>query len=153
MSKAKAIGVAIIALIVVAAIASASVQIVDAGHRGVLLHWNAVDVASPPLDEGLHFVVPFQDQVVNMEVRTLLYVKGTSAATEMLVLGELNRGAKTFEKILRNTGLEHEALNSILEDLEKSGMMEVVKKQGLMGPKVELQVTEKGFKEFHAQGY
>jgi len=75
------------------------------------------------------------------------------ATTEMLVLGELNRGAKTFEKILRNTGLEHEALNSILEDLEKNGMMEVVKKQGLMGPKVELQVTEKGFKEFHSQGY
>jgi len=75
------------------------------------------------------------------------------ATTEMLVLGELNRGAKTFEKILRNTGLEREALDSILEDLEKSGMMEVVKKQGLMGPKVELQVTEKGFKEFHSQGY
>jgi len=75
------------------------------------------------------------------------------ATTEMLVLGELNRGAKTFEKILRNTGLEREALDSILEDLEKSGMMEVVKKQGLMGPKVELEVTEKGFKEFHSQGY
>ena len=71
VNKAKIIGVAIIALIVIAAIASASVQIVDAGHRGVLLHWNAVDVTQPPLDEGLHFVVPFQDQVVNMEVRTL----------------------------------------------------------------------------------
>ena len=84
VGKAKIIGVAIIALIVVAAIASASVQIVDAGHRGVLLHWNAVDVASPPLDEGLHFVVPFQDQVVNMEVRTLLFVKGTASASKDL---------------------------------------------------------------------
>ena len=84
VGKAKIIGVAIIALIVIAAIASASVQIVDAGHRGVLLHWNAVDVTSPPLDEGLHFVVPFQDQVVNMEVRTLLFVKGTSAASKDL---------------------------------------------------------------------
>jgi len=78
------IGVAIIALIVIAAIAAASVQIVDAGHRGVLLHWNAVDVTAPPLDEGLHFVVPFQDQVVNMEVRTLLFVKGTSSASKDL---------------------------------------------------------------------
>jgi len=84
VGKAKIIGVAIIALIVIAAIAAASVQIVDAGHRGVLLHWNAVDVTMPPLDEGLHFVVPFQDQVVNMEVRTLLFVKGTSSASKDL---------------------------------------------------------------------
>ena len=84
VGKAKIIGVAIIALIVIAAIAAASVQIVDAGHRGVLLHWNAVDVTSPPLEEGLHFVVPFQDQVVNMEVRTLLFVKGTASASKDL---------------------------------------------------------------------
>jgi len=84
VGKAKLIGVAIIALIVIAAIVSASVQIVDAGHRGVLLHWNAVDVTVPPLEEGLHFVVPFQDQVVNMEVRTLLFVKGTASASKDL---------------------------------------------------------------------
>jgi len=84
VGKAKIIGVAIIALIVIAAIASASVQIVDAGHRGVLLHWNAVDITQPPLEEGLHFVIPFQDQVVNMEVRTLLFVKGTASASKDL---------------------------------------------------------------------
>ena len=84
VGKAKLIGVAIIALIVIAAIASASVQIVDAGYRGVLLHWNAVDLTAPPLEEGLHFVVPFQDQVVNMEVRTLLFVKGTASASKDL---------------------------------------------------------------------
>ncbi len=84
VGKAKAIGFAIIALIVIAAITAASVQIVDAGHRGVLLHWNAVDVAVAPLGEGLHFVVPFQDQVVNMEVRTLKFVKGTSSASQDL---------------------------------------------------------------------
>jgi len=72
------------------------------------------------------------------------------ATTDMLVLGELNRGSKTFEKILKNTGLEREALNTILEELEKRGLMEVVQKQGLLGPKVELQVTEKGFKEFYS---
>ncbi len=72
------------------------------------------------------------------------------ATTDMLVLGELNRGAKTFEKILKNTGLEREALTTILEELEKRGLMEVVQKQGLLGPKVELQVTEKGFKEFYS---
>ncbi len=83
-SKAKVVVIAIIALIIVAGIASASVQIVDAGHRGVLLHWSAVDVTAAPLDEGLHFVIPFQDQVVNMEVRTLKFVKATSSASKDL---------------------------------------------------------------------
>ncbi len=72
------------------------------------------------------------------------------ATTDMLVLGELNRGANTFEKILKNTSLEREALNSILGELEKKGLMEVVQKKGMLGPKVELQVTEKGFKEFYS---
>ncbi|MFB3113947.1 MAG: prohibitin family protein [Nitrosopumilaceae archaeon] len=84
MGAAKLVGVGIILLIIIGVIAAASVQIVDSGHRGVLLHWNAVDVTAPPLDEGLHFVVPFQDQVVNMEVRTLLFVKGTSSASKDL---------------------------------------------------------------------
>ena len=84
MSVARGVVIGIIALIVIGVMASAAVQIVDSGHRGVLLHWNAVDVTVPPLDEGLHFVVPFQDTVVNMEVRTLLFVKGTSAASKDL---------------------------------------------------------------------
>jgi len=84
MGKAKLVIIGIIALIVIGGIATASVQIVDAGHRGVLLQWNAVDVTSAPLDEGLHFVVPFQDQVVNMEVRTLKFVKATSSASKDL---------------------------------------------------------------------
>jgi len=84
VGAAKAIAGVILALIIVGVIAASSVQIVDAGHRGVLLHWNAVDVSAPPLDEGLHFVIPFQDQVVNMEVRTLKFVKATSAASKDL---------------------------------------------------------------------
>jgi len=87
----KSIGIGIIVLIIIGVIVAASVQIVDSGHRGVLLHWNAVDVNVPPLDEGLHFVVPFQDQVVNMEVRTLKYVKTASASSKDLqtVSGEI----------------------------------------------------------------
>ena len=41
-------------------------------------------------------------------------------------------------------------LNSILEDLEKKGLMKVVKKQGMFGPKVELYSTDKGFKEYYS---
>jgi regulator of protease activity HflC (stomatin/prohibitin superfamily) len=84
IGAAKAVGVVIIALVVIGVISAAGVKIVDAGHRGVLLHWNAVDTSVPPLEEGLHFVVPFQDTVVNMEIRTLKFVKSTSSASKDL---------------------------------------------------------------------
>jgi len=51
VGAAKAIAFVVIALIVIGVITAASVQIVDAGHRGVLLHFNAVDMTVPPLDE------------------------------------------------------------------------------------------------------
>ncbi len=84
MGAAKGVMIGIIALIVIGVIVAASVQIVDAGHRGVLLHFNAVDITQPPLEEGLHFVTPFADSVVNMEVRTLKFVKSTSSASKDL---------------------------------------------------------------------
>ncbi len=84
VNAAKGVGIGIIALIVIGAVTFSAVAIVDAGHRGVLLHWNAVDTSVPPLDEGLHFVVPFADSVVNIEVRTLKFVKSTSSASQDL---------------------------------------------------------------------
>ena len=56
--KAKLLILGIIGFIIIAALAAAAVQIVEAGNRGVLLHWSAVDTTVPPLEEGLHFVVP-----------------------------------------------------------------------------------------------
>ena len=49
VGKAKVVAIGIIGLIVIGVIAGAAVTIVDAGHRGVLLHWNAVDTSIPPL--------------------------------------------------------------------------------------------------------
>ena len=82
--KAKLVIIGVIALVIIAIISSSSVQVVDAGHRGVLLHWSAVDTSIPPLQEGLHFVMPFADKIVNMEVRTLKFVKATSGASKDL---------------------------------------------------------------------
>ena len=84
MGPMKAVLVAILLLIVIGVVVSASVKIVDAGNRGVLLHWNAVDLSAPPLDEGIHFLVPFQDDIVQMEVRTLKYDKDTRSASKDL---------------------------------------------------------------------
>jgi regulator of protease activity HflC (stomatin/prohibitin superfamily) len=82
--KAKGIIIGIIVLIIIGVVAAQSAQIVDSGHRGVLLHWSAVDTSVLPLEEGLHFVVPFQDTIVNIEVRTLKFVTATSAASKDL---------------------------------------------------------------------
>jgi hypothetical protein len=57
---AKIVLLAIIVLVIIGVVASSSVKIVDAGNRGILTHWNAVDLTSAPLDEGMHFVFHFK---------------------------------------------------------------------------------------------
>ena len=69
---------------------------------------------------------------------------------KQLVLGALNRGSKTFEDIQKNTGLDASELDSILDDLEKNGLLKVLHKQGMLGPKTELYPTDKGFKEYYS---
>ena len=84
VGKAKGVVIGIIALIIIGLVVGSAISIVDAGFRGVLLHWNAVDLTQPPLEEGLHFVVPFQDSVIQLEVRTLKYTKSTTSASQDL---------------------------------------------------------------------
>ena len=112
--KAKAVVFGAIILIIIGVVISASVQIVDAGYRGVLLHWSAVDTTVPPLEEGLHFVVPFQDSVVNMEVRTLKFVKDTSSASRDLqtvsteVTVNYRPAENSVNRLYQEVGLEYE---------------------------------------------
>ena len=69
---------------------------------------------------------------------------------DMLVLGELNRGTKNFNSIQRNLGIDNEPLEKALQSLEKQGLMKIKNKQGLLGPKIELIPTDKGFKKFYS---
>src|ERR671913_211340 len=73
----------IIAFILVIVILAASIKIVEAGHRGVLLNFGAVDT-SASLSEGIHFVVPFRDNVVQTEVRTQKTVENAASASRDL---------------------------------------------------------------------
>lgn len=84
IGAAKAVLIGIIVLVIIGVVVSASVKIVDAGHRGVLLYWSAVDTSVPPLREGLHFVTPFANEVVNIEVRTLKFDRSTTSASRDL---------------------------------------------------------------------
>ncbi|MDH3657088.1 MAG: hypothetical protein OEM77_03025 [Nitrosopumilus sp.] len=69
---------------------------------------------------------------------------------DMLVLGELIRGSKTFENIQKNTKFNNKELDGILEDLEKDEMLKVQQKKRLLGIKIELHPTDKGFKEYYS---
>ncbi|KAF6242893.1 hypothetical protein C6988_06905 [Nitrosopumilus sp. b1] len=114
MGTVKLVLIGIIVLILVGVVISASVKIVDAGHRGVLLHWNAVDLTNPPLDEGLHFVVPFQDEVVDVEVRTLKYSNDARSASkdlqtvETTVTVNYHPDKEAVHRLYKNLGLDYE---------------------------------------------
>jgi len=68
---------------------------------------------------------------------------------EMLILGQMIGGAKTFEAIRKYTQLSDRRLDAGLQDLESRGMIRVERRQGLLGPRVEIHPTSKGLREFH----
>ncbi len=82
-SALKFIAPIVIGIIIVSIIAVSSVRTVDAGHRGVLVQFGNIDTDTS-LDEGLHFVVPFRDSVVQMEVRTQKIVESATSASKDL---------------------------------------------------------------------
>ena len=77
--------------------------------------------------------------------------KPESETKHLRVLEIMNRGAKKFENIQEIAGLERDELVSILDDLEKRGLMIVEQKTGLLGPKVELYATDKGSAKIHSK--
>ena len=77
--------------------------------------------------------------------------KPESETKHLRVLEIMNRGAKKFENIQQITGLKRDELVSILDDLEKRGLMIVKQKTGLLGPKVELYATDKGSAKIHSK--
>ena len=81
-SKKLTIIAAIVTFIVIIVLMSESVVIVQAGHRGVVLYVGAVE--NRVLGEGVHFIIPFAEQVIQLEVRTLKFEANASAASNDL---------------------------------------------------------------------
>ena len=81
-SKKLVIIAALVTFIVIILVISESVIIVQAGHRGVVLYLGAVE--NRVLGEGVHFVIPFAEQVIPLEVRTLKYQAEATAASNDL---------------------------------------------------------------------
>ena len=156
MSAAKGVAVAIVILIIIGVIATASVKIVDSGHRGVLLHWNAVDLTKPPLEEGLHFVIPFQDEVVNIEVRTLKYASEARSASkdlqtvETTVTVNYHPDKEGVHRLYKNLGLDYEnrVIQPAIEETVKQvtanyNAEELITKRPLVKADIEASIRER----------
>ncbi|MDH3696897.1 MAG: prohibitin family protein [Nitrosopumilus sp.] len=156
MSAAKGVLVAIVILIIIGVVATASVKIVDSGHRGVLLHWNAVDLTNPPLDEGLHFVIPFQDDVVNIEVRTLKYASEARSASkdlqtvETTVTVNYHPDKEGIHRLYKNLGLDYEnrVIQPAIEETVKQvtanyNAEELITKRPLVKADIEFSIRER----------
>ncbi len=103
---------------------------------------NVVTTEQPFLNEpnAQPFVKEAKEQSFSKET--------TPESKDMMVLGHINRGYKTFNEIRKRTGFDSKELNSILEDLESRELIKVQKKQGMLGIKVELIPTEKGYLKY-----
>ena len=156
MSAAKGVLVAIVILIIIGVVATASVKIVDSGHRGVLLHWDAVDLTNPPLQEGLHFVVPFQDDVVNIEVRTLKYASEARSASkdlqtvETTVTVNYHPDKEGVHRLYKNLGLDYEnrVIQPAIEETVKQvtanyNAEELITKRPLVKADIEFSIRER----------
>ena len=103
---------AIIGVIIVAFLILNSVKIVDAGNRGVLLNFGAVDT-STSLQEGIHFVVPVRDNVVQMEVRTQRITEDAASASRDLqdvrtqVALNYHLDPDNSQNVYKNLGLDY----------------------------------------------
>ncbi len=70
-----------------------------------------------------------------------------SEPKDIIVLGAIKHGIKKFDKIQKMTEVDADELNSILEQLERRGLIRTEQKKGWFGTKVEITATEKGSKE------
>jgi len=156
INAVKGVAIGIVVLIIIGVVATSSVKIVDSGHRGVLLHWNAIDLTNPPLDEGIHFVVPFQDEVINIEVRTLKYASEARSASkdlqtvETTVTVNYHPDKEKIHILYKNLGLDYEnrVIQPAIEETVKQvtanyNAEELITKRPLVKQDIEFSIRER----------
>jgi len=109
-----AVVLTVIALVVVAFILLNSFAIVQAGHTGVVLTFGKVNEGV--LSEGIHFVIPFAQEVVQidnritkLEVSTEAFSKDLQTVSTTLAINYRVDGAKS-DAIYKNIGTTYESV-------------------------------------------
>ena len=127
----------------------------------VIRKWQNKDKFTPKNQHNQNFQKPLQER--NERRDTFENVKSfdsqesfeTSEPFEkpmekdMQILGEINKGIKDFNEIQKNVKINNKELEKILKNFEDEGLMRVIKKDGVMGSKIELHPTEKGYRKFN----
>ena len=67
---------------------------------------------------------------------------------EKIVLGLLMTNISKFEELQKKGNISTNNLDTILQDLEKNGLMTPVEKSGPFGKSIQLKITQKGIAEF-----
>src|ERR671925_64777 len=145
----------IIGIIIISIIAVSSVRTVDAGNRGVLVQFGNVDTDTS-LDEGLHFVVPFRDNVIQMEVRTQKIVESTTSASKDLqdvstqVALNYHLNPDTAQILYQQLGLEYSArvINPAIQESVKQvtarfNAEELITKRETVKTEIEQQIKQR----------
>lgn len=107
----KSYAILILILLLAVVLVMNSFVIVDAGHRGVVLQLGAVQDTN--LEEGFHFITPFIQEVVPVEVRVQKAQSDQTAAskdmqtvtTQIAVNFHLNENE--VQKLYKNVGLSY----------------------------------------------
>ena len=99
---------------------------------------------SPPADNFRESSSPdnFQESPRREEFSTKNWPK------EKIVLGLLMTNISKFEELQKKGNISTNNLDTILQDLEKKGLMRPVEKTGPFGKSIQLKITEKGIAEF-----
>jgi regulator of protease activity HflC (stomatin/prohibitin superfamily) len=87
-----------------------SIVTIQAGHRGVLLTWGKVE--DKILPEGISFVTPYMNQVVEMSVQTMKYSADATSASKDL--------QDVMTQVTLNYHIKPTSVNSIYQNLGKN---------------------------------
>lgn len=126
--KATIIISAIVIVVLVGFMVFASVKFVGPGEKGVLTHWNAVDFSQPPLASGMHFVTPFQDDVIPVNIQVQAQVEKADAASKDLqivstqVTVNYHPDPSVVNKLYQNIGLDFggKIINPAVQEVVKA---------------------------------
>lgn len=111
MSPKGIIAAIIIVVALIVLIAINPIVKVDAGERGVMQHWGAIDQEEAPLEPGIHWRMPIRDNVVKMDVKTQKEERGASASSKDLQI--------VTSKIAINYHLDPLKVSALYENLRK----------------------------------
>ncbi len=120
---------AIVVIIVISVVLGlASVKFVNAGEKGVLTHWGAVDFNQPPLSSGMHFVTPFQDDIIPVNIQIQAQVeKADSASKDLQIVStqvtvNYHPDPAVVNKLYQNIGLDFggKIINPAVQEIVKA---------------------------------